>query len=284
MSTPKARNSHGGANHTTPTATMMSTAPLSTRVIAWQPRRFRSRRLNAELAELAERTLSAVSAYSALIVVVSLGAERHRRRLDAAVAPIALLVGHHRLEQIAAAEVGPQRFGHPDLRIRDLPQQEVADAHLAARADEQIRIRLPRGVEQLPEAALVQVVGGDAHRDRAARGVHDLGAAAVVQRDVEQHAGIAGGLPDADLELVLHVGRELLGAADDAEADVVLEEGAELEPDVPLEQHHQGVDFGAGPLPVLDREGVERQNVDAEPRRGFDDVAHRIDAGPVHFD
>ena len=79
-------------------------------------------------------------------------------------------------------------------------------------------------------------------------------------------------------------GGELLGAADDAEADVVLEQRAELEPDVPLEQHHQRVDFGARPLPVLDRERVEREHVDAEPRRGFDDVAHRVDAGAVAFD
>jgi len=33
ISTPKARNNHGGANHTTATARAMSTAPLSTRVI-----------------------------------------------------------------------------------------------------------------------------------------------------------------------------------------------------------------------------------------------------------
>ena len=59
---------------------------------------------------------------------------------------------------------------------------------------------------------------------------------------------------------------------------------AELEPDVPLQQHHQRVDFGARPLPVLDRERVERQHADAEPRRRFDDVANRVDAGAVPFD
>ena len=58
----------------------------------------------------------------------------------------------------------------------------------------------------------------------------------------------------------------------------------ELEPDVALQQHHQRVHFGTRALPVLDRERVERQHVDAEPRRGFDDVADRIDAGAVPFD
>ena len=58
----------------------------------------------------------------------------------------------------------------------------------------------------------------------------------------------------------------------------------ELEPDVPLQQHHQRVDFGARALPVLDRERVERQHVDAQPGGRLDDVAHRVDAGAVPLD
>src|SRR5262245_7887109 len=87
-----------------------------------------------------------------------------------------------------------------------------------------------------------------------------------------------------ELELLPHVVRQLLFAADHAEADVVLEQRAQLEPQVALEQRHQRADLGRRPLPVLDREGVERQDLDAEPRRGFDHVAHRVDAGAVPFD
>ena len=57
-----------------------------------------------------------------------------------------------------------------------------------------------------------------------------------------------------------------------------------LEAQIALEQRHQRVDFGARPLPVLDRERVERQHADAQPRRRFDDVAHRIDAGTMALD
>ncbi len=53
---------------------------------------------------------------------------------------------------------------------------------------------------------------------------------------------------------------------------------------VALEQHHQRADLGGGPLPVLDREGVERQHADAEPGGGLDGVAHRLDAGAMPFD
>ena len=72
-------------------------------------------------------------------------------RRDAAEAAIALLIREHAFEQVPAAEVGPQRVGDPDLRVGDLPQQEIADAHLAARPDQQIGIGLAGGVEQARE-------------------------------------------------------------------------------------------------------------------------------------
>ena len=37
-------------------------------------------------------------------------------------------------------------------------------------------------------------------------------------------------------------------------------------------------------LPVLDREGVERQHLDAQAGGPFDDVAHRVDARAVSLD
>ena len=66
---------------------------------------------------------------------------------DPAVPALALLVVGHRLQQVAAPEVGPQHVGDPDLRVGDLPEQEVADAHLAAGADEQVGVGLAGGVE-----------------------------------------------------------------------------------------------------------------------------------------
>ena len=73
-------------------------------------------------------------------------------------------------------------------------------------------------------------------------------------------------------------------AADDAKPDVVAEQRVQLEPQVALEQRHQRRDFHRRALPVLDRERVERQDLDAETRRPLDDVAHRIDAGAVALD
>ncbi len=80
------------------------------------------------------------------------------------------------------------------------------------------------------------------------------------------------------------VGRELVAAADHAEADVVLEERVELAAQVVLEQAHERRDLALGPLPVLDREGVEGQHLEAEAGRGLDGVAHGLDAGAVALD
>ena len=59
----------------------------------------------------------------------------------AAEAPLAAAVRSDRLVERRGVEVGPQRLGEVELAIGELPQQEVADALLAAGADEQIRLR-----------------------------------------------------------------------------------------------------------------------------------------------
>src|SRR5947199_2488453 len=96
--------------------------------------------------------------------------------LDAAVAALALLEVEDRLEKVAAAEVRPQGAGDPDLRIGDLPEQEVRDPQLARGADEQVGIGLARGVEVAADGLLVDVgpLAGRPVRDDAAAGVHDL--------------------------------------------------------------------------------------------------------------
>ena len=58
----------------------------------------------------------------------------------------------------------------------------------------------------------------------------------------------------------------------------------ELEAEIALQQHHQRADLGGGTLPVLDGERVEREDFEAEPGGGFDDVADRVDAGAMAFD
>ena len=183
-----------------------------------------------------------------------------------------------------AAEVGPQRFRDPDFGIGNLPQEKIADAHLAARPDQQIGIGLAGCVEELAEPAFVQIVRVHAGGDQTLGCVHDFRPAAVIQRDVEQQARVVRGLTDAHVELVADVGRELVLTADHPKPDVVLVERGQLQAQIALEQRHQRVDLGPRAFPVLHRKRVQRQHADAETRRRLDDIPHRIDSGTVSLD
>ena len=55
-------------------------------------------------------------------------------------APIAALVLADRVEEVLAAEVGPQHVGEHQLAVGELPQQEVRDAVLTRGADHQVGI------------------------------------------------------------------------------------------------------------------------------------------------
>src|SRR5450759_1335831 len=158
---------------------------------------------------------------------------------DAAVAALPLLEIEDRLEEMALAEVGPERGRDPDLAVGDLPEEEVRDAHFAARADEKIRVGQPGRAEARSESLLVDLLGGEPSRahvmGEGAAGVHDLRAAAVVQSDVERHAAAGRGSGKPLGELLLDGGIELVHPADHAEPDVVLEQVRELAVQVLLE-------------------------------------------------
>src|SRR5260370_16028126 len=76
-------------------------------------------------------------------------------RSQTAIAPFALLVVCQRGIEFRTPEIGPKRLGDVNFRVGDLPQQEIADAHLAAGADDQIGIGQGVGVEILSDSLLV---------------------------------------------------------------------------------------------------------------------------------
>jgi len=145
------------------------------------------------------------------------------RRADAAVAPLALLVGEHRFYEMLPAEVRPQRVGDVDLRVCDLPEQVVAHAHLTARPNQQIRIRLTGGVEKTRKALFVEILWPDTGGHRSSGGIDNLGPAAVIQRDVEQHPTTAGGALHRRVQFVLDIRRQIFHPSDHTKADVVSE-------------------------------------------------------------
>src|SRR5262245_34015057 len=169
-----------------------------------------------------------------------------------------------------APELRPERRRDVELGIADLPEQEVADAHLARGADAQVHVAHRGVVETRGERLLVDLRGiepprGDILRD-AARGVGELRPSAVAEREAQRHAAV----PGRELLCLTQRGERLLGkfvhAADRGEADRVLVDLAALVDRELPQQAHEVAHLLARPLPVLDRERVERQLLDAEPR------------------
>src|SRR4029079_13530560 len=184
-------------------------------------------------------------------------------RADSAVSPVALLIREDRFDEVPTPEIGPQSICHVDLRIRDLPQQVIADAHFAAGADEEIRIGLTGRVEKTREPLFVENFGTHTKLDGASRRIDDFGAAAVVERDVEQHPAAVACAFDRDIQFVLNVGCPLLHPSDHAKANVVAQERIQFRSPIPLQETHERTDLAGRTLPVLDGKCVERQDTDA---------------------
>ena len=118
-----------------------------------------------------------------------------RRRVDGAVAQRALGAARGRLASATAASSsaspmsGHRPCVHRHAGADDLPEHEVRQAPLARRAHEHVDRRAGRagrGARRSPLA--IGAPGGEG----AAGGVGQLGAAAVVERDRQRQAGVAG--------------------------------------------------------------------------------------------
>src|SRR5947207_8744467 len=97
---------------------------------------------------------------------------------DAAIATFAAAELGDGLLEMVLAEVGPQCVDENKLRVGALPQQEIADALLAARADQQIRVGHTSRQKLALKTRLInalgrKLAGGDTSRE-AAGGAQDL--------------------------------------------------------------------------------------------------------------
>ena len=77
-------------------------------------------------------------------------------------------------------------------------------------------------------------------------------------------------------------GASSVGPADHVEADVVLEQRRQLRAQVALQQQHQRAHLGRRPLPVLDRERVEREHARA-PAAPRSRATSRTDSMPARW-
>ena len=101
-------------------------------------------------------------------------------------------------------------------------------------------------------------------RGDAADRVHDLRAPAVAQRHDQRQPVVLRQGGDGFLQVLLHGLRQPVDLADDLQPDVVLVQLRRLALEVVHQVLHQRVHLVLGPVPVLDRERVEREILDPQ--------------------
>ena len=134
----------------------------------------------------------------------------------------------------------------------------------------------------LRDELVVDLVGRHARVDDAAHCIDELGSAAVVERDDEVHDLVA----TREFERFVHLAQQPLwhppiAPADESDADTAIVELVSTTDEDRLVEVHQESHFVDRPAPVLGRERIDGEPLDAERERAFDGVEQRFFAGLV---
>ncbi len=153
--------------------------------------------------------------------------ENRRRGAEAAEAAVAPLVFEDGLEEFGAAEVRPQGVGDVKFGVGDLPEEEVADAHFAGGADEEVGVGQAGGIKARGERLFVQLeriegAGVPRFGNERVHRVNQFGAAAVIDGEVEAHAAILGGGCDRGVKFPARGRRQGVQTAHRPKLDIVL--------------------------------------------------------------
>src|SRR5271165_81908 len=162
-----------------------------------------------------------------------------------------------RLLERGACEVGPQLVAEDELGVGRLPKQVVREAALTAGADDQVGVVHLRGVEAGAEVLLASAL-------EASRGVEYLRAAAVVEGHEHRDALIRLRELFGPAHLLGQARIDARAAPDEAHAHTFAVELGGFASDAIGEHLHQALDLGGRPRPVLGRERVHRELLDAE--------------------
>src|SRR5918994_2881235 len=184
--------------------------------------------------------------------------------LPRAEAPAAARVLLDRRPEALLVEVRPERVVEDELGVRGLPEQEVRDPLLARRADDEIGIAQVGRVQAGRDVRFRQVLVSDTFPENRAHCFHELGAAAVVERNPELQAVemLRGRLQSC--HLLPQLGRDAVAAAEEARTYALPREVGELAIDGLVHPLHDRLDLVCRPCPVLGRERVHREGLDPQ--------------------
>ena len=162
-------------------------------------------------------------------------------------------------------EVGPEGLSEVELRVGELPEQEVADPLFSAGAYQEIglgcvvhgQVRRQVGLGEVPTLLAHAPVHG-------VRGLDDVPPSSVVGGDGEGESGVLSGEPLRVLDLVEELPLEWAAVTDHLQADVELVHLGDLPPQDLDEEAHEEGDLVRGPSPVLAAEGEDGDELDAK--------------------
>mmetsp|Transcript_10610 Transcript_10610/g.43394 ORF Transcript_10610/g.43394 Transcript_10610/m.43394 type:complete len:538 (+) Transcript_10610:732-2345(+) len=227
------------------------------------------------------RANSTTAVITRVLSIAKVPSGRDRGVLDAAEAAVPLVEGRNSGIEFTLTELGPQTVREHELGVGGLPEQEVADAHLAAGADEQVRVGRVAQRHELRQPGLGQLGGRHAGGDGLAAGLHDVPPPPVVEGDVQRQLVVvqsaALGLVPGIAQLVGH----RIAVADDADAHAHRAHLGEVAADSSQHQAHQPGDLVARPLPVLAGEGEDGEVFDVAVDAGLHHLDQRIHPGLV---
>src|SRR5476651_1716638 len=180
---------------------------------------------------------------------------------DAAIPPLAFAELGDRLLEMLLAEIRPQGVDEHEFGVGALPEKEIADALLAAGANEQIRIGDARSQELALEARFVDLVGRNLSRRDLAREIarrpQNLVARAVIDADVDVDARVGTrarlGVGDVFLDIL----GQAVAVANHAQLRAVATELFEFVPQIVAQESHQIAHFVGGTSPIFGREGEQ---------------------------
>ena len=136
----------------------------------------------------------------------------------------------------------------------------MSDAMYTAGTQDKVRVLLSGGVHGIAHHLLVDVLGADLACYNLCGQLlccpHDLRAAAVVDSDVQGHAGLAGRVPFQFIHHLLQLGVQRGAVAQELDADIAVLVIKALD-EVLGGQLHDGSHLFQRALPVLGGEGIE---------------------------
>src|SRR5512139_832872 len=193
-------------------------------------------------------------------------------------------IGGDRHIQCRRIKFGPQRVGEIQFGVGQLPQQEIADALLAAGADEEVGFGHVGQTELLGQRGFAHRTGRHTGQDQFLHRLHDVPAATVIGGHGKGEARVVArqrlGIADQGLD-ALGKTRQF---TNDPEANVVFVEPRNLVFQRAHEQFHQQADFFLRAPPVFGTEREYREMGHPTLGAGADHSAQRLNplAMPRH--